>query len=339
MTRIILFGDFNHNDLDDEIALIVASYLHKMGTIELLGVIANTNPAQDRAHIARGLLDELGMYQVPVGVGSTVTPNPEPCPGLPLITYMSTDDERLIDGHELILDILGPAQSKEITLVVNSALTDLTIIPERLLINKVKKVVFMGGVSPQLSPEGYFLPGDAMNVLFDKDAAAYIYQLLQDLRIPVIITTRTATFAATLDHSIFDKMGKIGESFKSRIQQNTQNFWLSCCAPAGSPIRGMLGISRDRAWFVKIFCGGIDPNIPDDGDIIPFIKSHTLPVYDAINLIAAVETLMNRFMTPKVAEVNGVPFSIVGWSQEENGIKDSVRLVKYMNKILKTASN
>merc|ERR1719456_1616641 len=57
-------------DLDDEMALIMLRYLVYEGLVECLGIVCTLAPALDRARLCRGTLDTLGLYDVPVGVGT-----------------------------------------------------------------------------------------------------------------------------------------------------------------------------------------------------------------------------------------------------------------------------
>jgi len=57
-------------DLDDEMLIVLLSALQQSGAVQCVGVVATLEPAQMRAQLARGTLDELGMRDVPVGAGS-----------------------------------------------------------------------------------------------------------------------------------------------------------------------------------------------------------------------------------------------------------------------------
>ena len=53
-------------DLDDEMAMILARDLVEQRLIDLLGVVATLTPAFDRARLCRGTLDCLGLHDVRV---------------------------------------------------------------------------------------------------------------------------------------------------------------------------------------------------------------------------------------------------------------------------------
>lgn len=334
--KIIQICDPNHNDLDDEASIVVLRALLARYSFEVATIIANTNPEYKRAQVARGLLDHLGLKHIRLGVGDRVMPEADPFPDVDLITYIHKGED-LPDGKPMLLDELQKADPQSVVLVVQAAMTEVAWLlkdyPE-LMKDKVIYVASMSGVKPQLSEKGYLLPGDAMNVKFDEPAAAYAFQALQDLGIPLLITTRNATFAAMLNHKVFTEMGEVGRVFASRVNKNTQRFWVSCNAPEGDPRRGKLSISRNRDWFVKTFCGGIDPGIGIDDNIIPYIKADSWPQYDPINLVAAIPELRDMFFTPKIVTVNGVNHMVIGWSPEEHGVKEPAKLVEFLNSLL-----
>ena len=57
-------------DLDDEMAMVMLRYLMGRGYLDCKGVVANLKPASTRALLLRGTLDVLGLWNVPVGVGT-----------------------------------------------------------------------------------------------------------------------------------------------------------------------------------------------------------------------------------------------------------------------------
>ncbi len=335
--KIIMICDPNHNDLDDESALVVLNALLRLGFIDLVAtIVANTNPEYDRARVAKGLLRHLGQGKIEVGVGDRVMPEPDPFPDVELIPYYDSGEE-LPDGKKLLIEKLKCATNRSITLVVQAAMTEVKWLLEKhraLFLAKVNRVVFMGGVASDLSPEGMIMTGDAMNVHFDREAALYCYEQLQHMGVPLTITTRNTTFKAMLNHSIFEKMGVVGKSFASRVNRNTQRFWKSVNSPAGSPFRGKLSMSRNREWFVKTFCGGTDPGIGEDEDITPYVVSKSWPQYDPINLIAVVPFLRKLFFVPRTIKVGACDHEVIGWSADEHGLRNPEDFVRFLEDLL-----
>ena len=56
--------------VDDELALVLLRAFAERGLVQPTAVVANVSPALARARLVRGTLDTLGLYHVPVGVGT-----------------------------------------------------------------------------------------------------------------------------------------------------------------------------------------------------------------------------------------------------------------------------
>ncbi|KAK3298756.1 uncharacterized protein B0H64DRAFT_354421 [Chaetomium fimeti] len=72
--RIFVFTDIEQ-DYDDLLAIIFLAEMHRMGAIELVGFVANHEPAYQRARFLRTILRLVGLEHLPVGVGSVGTDN------------------------------------------------------------------------------------------------------------------------------------------------------------------------------------------------------------------------------------------------------------------------
>ena len=57
-------------DQDDEMAMVLLRSLTERGLVNCRGIVANLCPAEDRARLARGTLDVLGLDKIPVAVGT-----------------------------------------------------------------------------------------------------------------------------------------------------------------------------------------------------------------------------------------------------------------------------
>ncbi|KAF2648807.1 hypothetical protein K491DRAFT_698604 [Lophiostoma macrostomum CBS 122681] len=77
LPNIWLFTDIG-KDYDDMMALLMLGWAHKHGEIHLVGVITTYEPAGKRAQFARGLLDAMGIFDVPVARGTAATDKPKP---------------------------------------------------------------------------------------------------------------------------------------------------------------------------------------------------------------------------------------------------------------------
>ena len=60
------------NDYDDMMALLILGYFHKIGKIEIKGVIVTLDPVVTRARLAEGLFLKMGIH-VPVATGTRGT--------------------------------------------------------------------------------------------------------------------------------------------------------------------------------------------------------------------------------------------------------------------------
>ncbi|KAL2257068.1 hypothetical protein VTK26DRAFT_709 [Humicola hyalothermophila] len=72
--RLLVYTDIDQ-DYDDLLAIIFLSEMHRMGVVELAGVIANHAPVPERAYFLRTVLDLLGLSKVPVGKGTDGVPD------------------------------------------------------------------------------------------------------------------------------------------------------------------------------------------------------------------------------------------------------------------------
>ncbi len=344
--NILFSSDPNHRDMDDEVAIMVAILLHKMGLINLVAVIVNTNFARFRARIARGMLDQYGLHQIPVGIGSEVMTNPDPCEYLDKIHYYRTDqDHRILDGNKLFIKILKYSRPKSLVILGIGPFTDIANMisnHSKLFRRAVRLVVLMSGVEDHLV-DGYLFPNavlkdasgnrvdGATNNRFDPEAAYTTYRLLQEFRIPFKVLTRDAAYIAMLGKDIFLEMGEMGKCFDIRVRLNTQDFWRDCCL-------GIISETRNRKWFVDTFCEGIDPPIPDGAPIEPYLTSKAWPLYDVLALLVA-SGLYDEFFTPKKFLIGGVWNEVIGWSKKDSGIKNPEEFLSLLRNLVISASS
>jgi len=336
MEKIVMIGDFG-KDLDDEHALILACGMHKMGLIKLSAVIGNLHPALFRAKIIKGTLQKLGLSKIPIGSGSAVfrskTHSYEKN-----IPYVS-DKGKIEKGSILIKRILEKSSKNSITLVLQSGMTDAWEFlnkNEKIFVEKIKRVVIMGGVKINnnkvfINKEGLFEPNNANNNSFDMPSAIKLYKKLQQLNIPITITTNQTAYACQIPFSIYDDMEKIneiGKCLKERQKPSLQKLFEAACSPEGSAVRGTLPKDRDRKWFVNVFCKNVDPGISATEDIWPHIDSFNL--YDPINLIASLPYLVPIYFNPIIINKDNY---IIGTSADNHGIKNIKGLKNFLIQI------
>ena len=169
-------------DQDDEDTLVALNRFVRMGLMDVLGVVANLAPSANRARLARGTLDTLGLPEIPVGIGTGCTqPDDDGMAYQWAVSYLSPEDA-VVDGKALLRRTLEGAQPGQIVLVLLSGLTDAYEIMREepaLFASRVRRVVFMGGVefkrlALNMDQVRLYAPPPNFAKLTDSRAAAYI---------------------------------------------------------------------------------------------------------------------------------------------------------------------
>jgi hypothetical protein len=326
-------------DVDEAAAVALAGYAVRTEVMELRAFIGNHIQAKLRARNAKQILTGLGLGDVPVGAGEQgFGSSSQECEEDPRFLCHPT---KIGYGRSLLRWSLENAEDGSVVLVLNSGFTDavwLWMDDSKLFLNKVKRVVIMGGIEmdgslPKLSNEGFFQPaigpGGAANNNFDGGSTLHMYHLLQQHGIPTTVTTRFAAYGCKLPYRIFDKMSQIDNPIGQRLAEvqndRFRELWSKAIAPAGHPARGDLPGRCDRSWFVNTFCGGNDPG---KDDVVRYIVE--IAWYDPMNLVAGVDTLREQFYDPYAIEVKGVEHQIIGLTAENHGVRNPEVLRRYM---------
>lgn len=342
--RLIVIGDFGQ-DLDDENALVLAAGLERGGHVELVAVVANLEPALERARLAKGTLQQIGLDDVPVIVGNACfrggkTPKHETN-----VPYMADESELL--PWESLATILED-QVEKVTIVCNSGLTDIARLcmeNDQLVREKVEAIVIMGGVkaaadnSIAVDEDGFLMPtigkDAAANNAFDRPAALYIHRYAQEVGIPLTVIMRWAAYGAQMPFSLYDRLAAtgnpVGQGILSRQQPSMNKLWTAANSPEGSPERGALPLSRDRQWFVNVFCDGNDPGIGAQDEVWPFVGKFQL--YDPMAVLAAVPHLRDQFYLCDEVVLRGVTHRAIGASQARNGVRDADALRAFITEM------
>eukprot|EP00929_Paragymnodinium_shiwhaense_P094720 TRINITY_DN5548_c1_g1_i1.p1 TRINITY_DN5548_c1_g1~~TRINITY_DN5548_c1_g1_i1.p1 ORF type:complete len:785 (-),score=118.28 TRINITY_DN5548_c1_g1_i1:136-2304(-) len=315
-------------------AFIVMCYLEQKGLIDIRGVICNLHPSHERALLARGTFDILGMHHVPIGIGTDggdlkddhKDTFSETAPYMP--RRISERAFSLVPGRHLLYQSLQGAKEK-VTLCLISSLKDAALFlrdNERLFVDKVASVVIMGGAHPA-EPGKPLRPDSAHNNQFDMPSAVFFYLRCQELKVPLTIVTRTAAYAAPVPREVYDILAQTGNVIGWRLRnaqrESIESLWKRAAAPAGDPRRRGLPDRCDGAWFKKTFCGNdplLDERGPDDA-AWDLIKAFNM--YDSLALVAAVPALKQRFFTPLKHTYRGVTHEVIGASAEANGFSDT----------------
>lgn len=331
--QLVIISDYG-KDLDDENALLLAVGAMKFGEVDLRAVVANLSPAEQRARLAQGVLDEVG-FSLPVGIGTDCKSNAEPQSYETNVPYISNTTE-FQNGFELLRDTLLASEDKALILALNSGMTDAAELfaqEPALCMQKIGLVAIMGGVVVSKEnivrdSKGFMLPDDSVNNTFDTAASAYVYEWLQSNGMAMSIVSREAAYACQFEASFYQDLGQsaVAKAMESRQDDAQREMWRLVNLPLGHPDRGTLPGRCDREWFVSTYCNGTDPG--DVEDIITTDNySGKLTMYDPLNVAAALHPEM--FDPIKVC-INGVDHSVIGLSASQHGIKSADAIVEYV---------
>lgn len=145
-TPVIVITDIGR-DVDDALAIVLLASLKKMFILNPLAVITTLNPDEDRACLARAILDSLAMEDVPVGIGTDVA-GPEEEIALHCFTGVTALKPFHFErGGTLISRVLAKSEYKSVKLLCIASLRDvseLIVKQQQLFRTKIKEVIFMG---------------------------------------------------------------------------------------------------------------------------------------------------------------------------------------------------
>eukprot|EP00928_Gymnodinium_smaydae_P005401 TRINITY_DN11843_c0_g1_i2.p1 TRINITY_DN11843_c0_g1~~TRINITY_DN11843_c0_g1_i2.p1 ORF type:complete len:727 (+),score=154.17 TRINITY_DN11843_c0_g1_i2:276-2456(+) len=334
---------------DAELALILSRSLIDIGVVEMCAVVANVQPAQARAKLARGTLDALGLEQVPVAVGTDGRSTGHEDDFTASVAATGVDylvREPDACGQELLLKTYQEAAPGSLTLLLVSALTDAARFigdhPD-LFREKTSRVVIQGGVdkaSLQGDEEFLCIDKTAQNLGWDLESSTFVFRRCQELGVRLVVLTRFAVYAAGMPAFIYDELATIGHPVALRLRENqirsTTDLWHRCGLPDGHPDRKRLPGRCDRAWFAKQVCGGADlSTLPADAAIWPYVT--TTAIYDPLCLLATQPEALARFFQVEIKVVRGVEHMVIGVDEEHHGIRDVPGLKSFMLSALRYA--
>src|SRR5439155_7541503 len=242
---------------------------------------------------------------------------------------LADESELIQDGASLMEEVLRDAAAKSVTLLLISGLTDahqLVMTHPNLVQEKVKHVILMGGAT--FAHGQLVVDLTATNNRCDPNLAVALdlHSVLLRLCIPLKICTRYAAYAAAVTPQFYDELARTGGSvgqYLQRIQQSAvEAFWqYASRQPAMS--------RQDRFWFAQRFCKMADlPCTPDES---PWSYVCSLHLYDPI---AALWLAYPDEFVPHSEQINGVPVSIVGVSDEEHGLVDPSRIIHLIKELV-----
>eukprot|EP00928_Gymnodinium_smaydae_P036670 TRINITY_DN255_c0_g6_i1.p1 TRINITY_DN255_c0_g6~~TRINITY_DN255_c0_g6_i1.p1 ORF type:complete len:812 (+),score=134.33 TRINITY_DN255_c0_g6_i1:65-2437(+) len=347
-TKMILVTDPGQ-DLDDEMTFIMLRHLYELNLVRVEGIVTTLTPAFDRARLTRGTLDVLGLFGVPIGVGSdggdaagkhkadTFVEWARPY----MVPRFSAASDAFSPGQALLHELYAKAAPRSLTLVVIAAMKDPALFlrdAERLFQEKTAEVVIMGGVEAWDESDGkepvLLRPDTANNNTFCMESAKFFYRRCQELGIPIVVVSRWAAYAAKVPRTCYDELASTGSWIGCRLRNaqraSIENLWSRAASPAGSEARQHLPDRCDKSWFLKTFCAGADGSSRSASDtiwdlIVGFMQ------YDAVATVAAIPSLRQRFFSPvSVKGLNNTVHSVIGRSEQVHNIKNVDSLAEFL---------
>ncbi|KAK1747849.1 soluble adenylyl cyclase [Skeletonema marinoi] len=328
-TPVIVFTDIGR-DVDDELSLVLLSALRRKHLLNPIAIIATLSPQDQRAHLARGSIDSMGMPDVPVGIGSSGGVDddielevydadysiPSPC------IYQS--------GIELVYAALESVPPNSAQLLCIASLADVaTVMREReeLFTAKVKEVVVMGGVvSPEIGET--LVPDSAYNNNCDISAARYVYRKCQEIGIPTVTLSRWAAYGCPMPPQLLDEMSAtehmVARNIRSVSKISVDQLWNKVRLHPSDPRREKIPNRCDVNWFCRTFMS--KGELSKDWKASVWSLVQKLNMYDPLAMLLAVPAYRTAHFAFKEKVVNGVTHLCVGTSERDTGIKNRLAL-------------
>jgi len=295
-----------------------------------LAVITTLSPQRDRAHLARGSLDTMGMADVPVGIGG----RGGVAPGIDLEVYEAEHARSSPSIYELGMDLarlaLESVPPKSAQVLCLASLTDVaSLIKEHrdLFTDKVKEVVVMGGVMPMESSDT-LTPDTAYNNNCDLLAARFVYEWCQGCGVPTVTLSRWAAYGCPMRPALLDELAKTNHSvatnIRSKSKKSIDQLWNKVTLPSEHPGREKLPSRCDVRWFYKTFCGLEE--VPAVLGASIWTEVTKLNMYDPLAVLICVQSYRASHFDCKIKTVAGVPHVVVGTSESDTGVLDPLAL-------------
>jgi len=330
-TPVIVITDIGR-DVDDEMALVLLSALKRKHLLNPIAVITTLSPQRDRAHLARGSLDTMGMADVPVGVGG----RGGLAEGVELEVYEAdhtrSSSSIYESGMELVVRALESVPHKSAQILCLASLTDVASLMEEhedLFISKVKEVVVMGGVMPMDSGDT-LTPDTAYNNNCDLPSAKFVYQKCQELGVPTATLSRWAAYGCPIRPQLLDELAKtkhmVAANIRRKSKHSIDQLWNKVILPSDDPRREKLPSRCDVKWFYKTFCG--TEEVPEEITKSIWTQVEKLNMYDPLAVLLCVPSLRALHFSCKAKTVKGVSHVVVGTSECDTGISNQMSLYK-----------
>lgn len=328
-TPVVVFTDIGR-DVDDELALVLLSALKRKHILNPIAVITTLSPQQERAHLARGSLDAMGMPDVPVGIGSCGGV----ADGVELDMYgadYSRASPCIFDcGMDLVYRALQSVPPKSAVMLCIASLSDAAAFMkehEDLFLAKVKEVVVMGGVVSTESGDT-LVPDSAYNNNCDLSSARYVYKRCQELKIPTATLSRWAAYGCPIPPKLLDEIAKtehmVATNIRSVSKLSIDQLWNKVILHPTDPRREKLPNRCDVSWFCRTFMSKGEISKDWNASVWTLVKK--LNMYDPLAVLLCVPAYRSTHFDGKIKIVNGVSHIVVGTSERDTGIKNRVSL-------------
>ena len=340
-------------DPDDEVAQLAARGLNSKsrGAILLLGVVANHQPAEDRAALVRGTHFILNRAATPVVVGGETPGHNDSVATLPNYQFRceyATKDGLMHDTATHMMHTCEMSMPGSLRMLGLSRFTDFAQFLAqhgKVAQRALNRIVIMGGIEVENNAlklvDGLFVPDSAANNKYDMEAAKRFYRLAQELGIPLTVLTRHAAGVCQVPRWVYDELAErspVGKRLQDIQRDSIEVLWRKANMPPGVPERKGLPDRCDKAWFCKTFLGGQGDDRAGTDSIWDLVLGFNL--YDPLTVLAAVDRVRQEFMDPYEIDI-AAPFhasgqatpvrhQIIGLSPQKTGITNPREMVKFL---------
>ncbi|KAL7551428.1 hypothetical protein ACHAWF_014616 [Thalassiosira exigua] len=328
-TPVVVFTDIGR-DVDDELALVILSSLKRKHILNPIAVITTLSPQRDRAHLARGSMDAMGMPDVPVGIGSCGGLADGAEPEVYGADYSRSSPCIFESGMELTCRALESVPPKSAVLLCIASLTDVaSLIREHqdLFTSKVKEVVLMGGVvSTELGDS--LIPDSAYNNNCDISSARFLYKRCQELGVPTATLSRWAAYGCPIPPKLLDELANtehmVATNIRSVSKLTIDKLWNKVILHPSDPRREKLPERCDVNWFCRTFMSKREISKEWTSSVWTLVEK--LNMYDPLAVLLCVPAYRLAHFDCKSKIVNGVSHIVVGTSDRDTGVKNRVSL-------------
>ena len=314
---IIVITDVGR-DIDDAMALILLASLKRMLLVRPLAVITTLPPEQDRARLARSILDSLGLHDVPVGIGTQID-MPDEKLNLSCFEGVHVDRNDFERGDVLMARVLRDANDCSVKILCIANLKDVSefIVKHNDIFRaKVKEVILMGGVTIK---DGDLQPDPlAFNNHTQLQSANHVFAECLQHKIATTSVSRIAAYELQFQISWFENLQQSQHQLAKRIRdlnlKAMKTLWRRCNVPTWLRIPGK-GLPKrcTKDWFIDFF----DVEIDKVTSVPLWQSTSKVYLYDVLTLIASIDGYRDLYFAPKMCDKGGTLHSMIGYLDDD----------------------